>query len=145
MLRRNAFRLPRHPASVGLARRRVRDHLADWGHGPRDPALQDAVLLVSELATNVVRHGPSPRFGRGEHPQPEREFEVAVTALADGSCLIEVSDESQQEPRLRAVGEWEEAGRGLHLVENLAAAWGVWSRGRHGKTVWALIIADLGP
>lgn len=104
MLRRNAFRLPRHPASVGLARRRVRDHLADWGHGPRDPALQDAVLLVSELATNVVRHGPSPRFGSGEHPQPEREFEVAVTALADGSCLIEVSDESQQEPRLRAVG-----------------------------------------
>jgi anti-sigma regulatory factor (Ser/Thr protein kinase) len=149
VLRRNAFRLPRHPASVGLARRRVRDHLADWGHGPRDPALQDAELLVSELATNVVRHGSSPggpgRPGREHHPHPEREFEVAVTALADGSCLIEVSDESQQEPRLRAVGEWEEAGRGLRLVENLAAAWGVWSRGRHGKTVWALIIADLGP
>ena len=70
---------------------------------------------------------------------------AAGSALADGSCLIEVSDESQQEPRLRAVGEWEEAGRGLHLVENLAAAWGVWGRGRHGKTVWALIIADLGP
>ena len=70
MLRRNSFRLPRHPASVGLARRRVRDHLADWGHGPDDPALHDAVLLVSELATNVVRHGPL----------LEREFEVAVTA-----------------------------------------------------------------
>ncbi|MFC8240798.1 ATP-binding protein [Streptomyces chartreusis] len=145
MSRRNAFRLPRHPASVGLARRRVRDHLADWGHGPRDPALQDAVLLVSELATNVVRHGTAPGFGSREHPQPEREFEVAVTALADGACLIEVSDGSRQEPRLRAVGEWEEAGRGLHVVENLAAAWGVWSRGRHGKTVWALILADPGP
>ncbi|MFD0005759.1 ATP-binding protein [Streptomyces sp. NPDC127178] len=132
MLRRNAFRLPRHPASVGLARRRVRDHLADWGHGPRDAALGDAVLLVSELATNVVRHGPL----------LEREFEVAVTALADGSCLIEVSDEGQHAPRLRSVGESEEAGRGLHLVENLAAAWGVWSRGRHGKTVWALVLAD---
>ncbi|MEU8847116.1 ATP-binding protein [Streptomyces sp. NPDC048564] len=132
MLRRNAFRLPRHPASVGLARRRVRDHLADWGHGPRDSALEDAVLLVSELATNVVRHGPL----------LEREFEVAVTALADGSCLIEVSDESQHAPRLRSVGESEETGRGLHLVENLAAGWGVWSRGRHGKTVWALVLAD---
>ncbi|WP_328879768.1 ATP-binding protein [Streptomyces sp. NBC_00299] len=132
MLRRNAFRLPRHPASVGLARRRVRDHLADWGHGQRDAALEDAVLLVSELATNVVRHGPL----------LEREFEVAVTALADGSCLIEVSDEGQYAPRLRSVGESEEAGRGLHLVENLAAAWGVWSRGRHGKTVWALVLAD---
>ena len=130
MLRRNSFRLPRHPASVGLARRRVRDHLADWGHGPDDPAVHDAVLLVSELATNVVRHGPL----------LEREFEVAVTALADGACLIEVSDEGRLGPRLRAVGEGEESGRGLHLVENLAAAWGVWS-GRHGKTVWALIPA----
>ncbi|GAB7103954.1 ATP-binding protein [Streptomyces phaeofaciens JCM 4814] len=129
MLRRNSFRLPRHPAAVGLARRRVRDHLADWGHGPDDRALADAVLVVSELATNVVRHGPL----------LEREFEVAVTALADGSCLIEVSDEGRLEPRLRVVGEWEEHGRGLHMVEHIATAWGVWSRGRHGKTVWALI------
>ncbi|WP_460068720.1 ATP-binding protein [Streptomyces sp. YKOK-I1] len=132
MLRRNSFRLPRHPASVGLARRRVRDHLADWGHGPDDRALTDAVLVVSELATNVIRHGPL----------QEREFEVAVTALADGSCLIEVSDEDRQEPRPRVVGEWEEHGRGLHLVEHLATAWGVWSRGRHGKTVWALLLAN---
>ncbi|MFI6566262.1 ATP-binding protein [Streptomyces sp. NPDC050534] len=132
MLRRNSFRLPRHPASVGLARHRVRDHLADWGHLPDDPALADAVLLVSELATNVVRHGPL----------LEREFEVAVTALADGSCLIEVSDEGRLEPRLRVVGDREEAGRGLHLVEHVAAAWGVWSRGRHGKTVWALVTAN---
>ena len=131
MSRRNSFRLPRHPASVGLARRRVRDHLAAWGHNADDPALADAVLLVSELATNVVRHGPL----------LEREFEVAVTALADGSCLIEVSDEGTTEPRLRSVGEWEEHGRGLHLVENIATAWGVWSRGRHGKTVWALVTA----
>lgn len=129
MLRRNSFRLPRHPASVGLARRRVRDHLAAWGHGDGDPALEDVVLVVSELATNVVRHGPL----------LEREFEVAVTALADGSCLVEVSDEGMAVPRLREVGEWEEAGRGLLLVEHLAVAWGLWSRGRHGKTVWALV------
>ncbi|MGW2236296.1 ATP-binding protein [Streptomyces sp. NPDC001759] len=134
MMRRNSFRLPRHPASVGLARRRVRDHLADWGHAPDDRALADAVLLVSELATNVVRHGPL----------LEREFEVAVTALADGSCLIEVSDEGRLEPRLRLVGESSESGRGLRLVESVAAAWGVWSRGRHGKTVWALVLAGAG-
>lgn len=92
----------------------------------------DAALLVSELATDVVRHGPF----------LEREFEVAVTALADGSCLIEVSDEDLLEPRLRTVGEGAETGRGLRLVENIATAWGVWSRGRHGKTVWALLMAD---
>jgi anti-sigma regulatory factor (Ser/Thr protein kinase) len=132
VLRRSAFRLPRHPASVGLARHRVRDHLAAWGHGPDTPAVDDALLLVSELATNVVRHGPL----------LEREFEVAVTALADGSCLLEVSDEGRAEPRLRIVREDDEAGRGLHLIETIAAAWGVWSRGAHGKTVWALISAN---
>ncbi|MFF9039954.1 ATP-binding protein [Streptomyces sp. NPDC014892] len=129
MLRRNSFRLPRHPASVGLVRRRVREHLVDWGHKEGSAALEDVVLVVSELATNVVRHGPL----------LEREFEVAVTALADGSCLIEVSDESTVVPRVREAGDWEEAGRGLWLVEHLAQAWGVWSRGRHGKTVWALL------
>ena len=87
------FRLPDRSS----VRRRVRDHLADWGHGPDDPALADAVLLVSELATNVVRHGPL----------LEREFEVAVTALADGSCLIEVSDEGRRNPGC----EWSARGR----------------------------------
>ena len=135
MVRRNSFRLPRHPASVGLARRRVRDHLADWGHSADDPALADVVLLVSELATNAVRHGPL--F--------EREFEVAVTALADGSCFIEVSDEGVAEPRMRPVTDWEETGRGLHLVENIAVAWGVWNRGRYGTTVWALVAAASTP
>ncbi|MDT0570404.1 ATP-binding protein [Streptomyces sp. DSM 3412] len=129
MLRRNSFRLPRHPASVGLARRRAREHLVDWGHKEGSAALEDIVLVVSELASNVVRHGPL----------LEREFEVAVTALADGSCLVEVSDEGTAVPRIREVGDWEETGRGLRLVEHLAAAWGVWSRGRHGKTVWALV------
>ncbi|MFS8200823.1 ATP-binding protein [Streptomyces sp. CWNU-52B] len=137
MLRRNSFRLPRHPASVGLARRRVRDHLSNWGHSAGEPAYEDAVLLVSELATNAVRHAPL----------LEREFEVAVTTLADGSCLIEVSDESPVQPRLRPAGEGEdrdeesEYGRGLRLVDGLTATWGVWSRGRHGKTVWALLPA----
>jgi len=136
VLRRNSFRLPRHPASVGLARRRVRDHLSNWGHSAGEQAFEDVVLLVSELATNAVRHGPL----------LEREFEVAVTVIADGSCLIEVSDESPVQPRLRVVGEYdEESGRGLTLVEHLTTAWGVWSRGRYGKTVWALVPAGVAP
>jgi anti-sigma regulatory factor (Ser/Thr protein kinase) len=136
VLRRNSFRLPRHPASVGLARRRVRDHLSDWGHSAGEQAFEDVVLLVSELATNAVRHAPL----------LEREFEVAVTTLADGSCLIEVSDESPAQPRLRPVRRAdEESGRGLRLVESLTTAWGVWSRGRNGKTIWALVPAPTVP
>ncbi|MDQ8704220.1 ATP-binding protein [Streptomyces sp. LHD-70] len=135
MLRRAAFRLPRHPASVGLARLRVRDHMTAWGHGAHTPAVADAALLVSELATLLVRHGPL----------REREFEVAVTVLADGTCFIEVSDESDTGPELRAgpgllVGlGGDDHGRSLQLVESVANAWGVWRRGPHGKTVWVLV------
>ncbi|WP_371669561.1 ATP-binding protein [Streptomyces sp. NBC_00289] len=139
MLRRNAFVLPRNPASVGLARRMVRDHLAEWGHTFDEPMLQDAVLVVSEPATDVVRRGAAaPGFPGLDKARPEREFEVAVTALADGSCLVEVSDEAGP-PRLRLVGAGEDADRGPRLVESVAAAWGVGSGGRYGKTVWAVV------
>ncbi|WP_190084530.1 ATP-binding protein [Streptomyces longisporoflavus] len=131
MLRRQAFRLPPHPASVSLARLRVHDHLAAWGHKEESAALDDAVLLVSELVTNAVCHGRV----------QEREFEVAVTVLSDGDCFIEVSDESPASPQLREMGPLEESGRGLRLLDNIAEAWGVWQRGRHGKTVWALVRA----
>ncbi|MFC8130082.1 ATP-binding protein [Streptomyces sp. NPDC057302] len=129
MLRRHAFRLPPHPASVSLARLRVHDHLAAWGHKEESGALEDAVLVVSELATNAVCHGDV----------LEREFEVAITVLADGDCFIEVSDESSGNPELRELGPWEESGRGLRLLDAVSEAWGVWQRGRHGKTVWALV------
>ncbi|NBE52683.1 ATP-binding protein [Streptomyces boluensis] len=135
MLRRDAFRLPRHPASVGLARLRVRAHLTAWGHRVGGRAVADAELLVSELATLLVRHGPL----------TEREFEVAATVLADGTCFLEVSDESDTGPELRAapglllgLGDADH-GRGLLLVESVANAWGVWRRGPHGKTVWVLV------
>lgn len=128
-MRRHVFRLPPHPASVSLARIRVRDHLAAWGHAQESRALHDVVLLVSELVTNAVCHGLV----------LEREFEVAVTVLADGDCFIEVSDESPTRPELREAGPLAEYGRGLRLLDTLTEAWGVWQRGRHGKTVWALV------
>jgi anti-sigma regulatory factor (Ser/Thr protein kinase) len=130
VLRRKTLRLPRHPASVGLARYRVRQHLAAWGHGTGDEITERVVLLASELAANVVRHGPI----------MEREFEMAVTARADGSCFIAVSDESSENPVLQETPtEEDERGRGLHLVDQLAQNWGVRNRGRHGKTVWAVV------
>ncbi|MFD8127703.1 ATP-binding protein, partial [Streptomyces mirabilis] len=42
-------------------------------------------------------------------------------------------------PRRARAGGGAPPPRGLHLVEGVAVAWGVWSRGRHGKTVWALV------
>ncbi|WP_436740318.1 ATP-binding protein [Streptomyces sp. BBFR102] len=142
MVRRKAFRLPRHPASVGEARQRTGDHLASWGHPPRSAIRDETVLLVSELAADTVLHGP----------RDEPDFEVAVTVLAHGSCLIEVSDGIPDEAALPtpdldpADGAPSPAtppdgilpGHAHTLVSAVSEAWGVRDRGRYGKTVWAL-------
>lgn len=133
-MRRDAFRVPRHPSSVGLARLRVCRHLAVCGHETGSEAADAALLVVSELVTNAVRHGPV----------LEREVEIAVTALYDGSCLVEVCDESTTVPRPRPTNRGqdghEESGRGLCLVGALSEAWGVARhRDGRGKTVWALL------
>ncbi|MFC9016072.1 ATP-binding protein, partial [Streptomyces albidoflavus] len=94
VLRRKAFRLPRHPASVGEARHRTGGHLASWGHPPRSAIREETVLLVSELAADTVLHGP----------RDEPDFEVAVTVLAHGSCLVEVSDGIPDEAVLGPAG-----------------------------------------
>jgi len=136
-VRRDAFRVPRHPSSVGLARLRVCRHLAVCGHETGGEAADAALLVVSELVTNAVRHGPV----------LEREVEIAVTALSDGSCLVEVRDESTAMPRPSSTtGGQDESGRGLHLVGALAEAWGVARhRDGRGKTVWALLPSPAPP
>lgn len=86
--------------------------------------LDDAVLLVSELVTNSVKHGGPP---------------VVVAVECDGEALrVRVRDGSPASPTPRSA-EWdEETGRGLALVESLSAAWGVDADG-DGKHVWFTI------
>lgn len=84
--------------------------------------LHDAVLLASELATNAVVHARS-------------SFEVAVSTEGD-RLRIEVSDADPGVPQVQWVPAGATSGRGLLIVETLAAAWGVQPREGGGKTVW---------
>jgi two-component sensor histidine kinase len=90
---------------------------------------ESVVLIVSELLTNAIRHGPT----------SEQGFEVVVTVLPDGICVIEVSDSEQSMPAQGTPGDADESGRGLRMVAALADTWGVRHRGRFGKTVWAVL------
>jgi anti-sigma regulatory factor (Ser/Thr protein kinase) len=101
-------------------RRIVRAALTSWGH----PDLADtAQLLLTELATNALRHAHGPDIG------------VRVR-LRDNCCLIEVNDGSPSTPVPRCAGPDDENGRGLLLVESLAVAWGV---SGDGTTTWCTI------
>ncbi len=93
--------------------------------GPGHPCGDVAVLLVSELFGNSVRHGGSGVAGE--------TVTVAVRA-GDGVVRVEVADRSgPRVPELRPADHAAEGGRGLRLVAGLAARWG-WRR-RGGQTV----------
>jgi anti-sigma regulatory factor (Ser/Thr protein kinase) len=82
----------------------------------------DACLLVSELVTNSIRHADQP---------PGAPLSIRTFAL-DGVVRVEVEDRGQGAVSRRADGG--EGGFGLHLVELLAARWGV--NQAHGTLVW---------
>ncbi|UIX35624.1 MEKHLA domain-containing protein [Streptomyces sp. GQFP] len=110
--------LPATASSVPAGRTFVSETLAAWD------CLQqtgDARLLVSEILTNAVQHAQGPLV---------LHLRRTVTELA-----VEISDLSPHLPQPRLAAHDEESGRGLILVETLAAGWGVRPDER-GKTTW---------
>jgi anti-sigma regulatory factor (Ser/Thr protein kinase) len=108
-------------ASVTHARHVARDVAADLA-----PEVGDRLqLVVSELASNAVRHAHTP---------------FCLTISADPTVRVEVADGNAAFPRPGTPDPWGEGGRGLMLVAACAQSWGV-NRLGTGKVVWA----DLGP
>ena len=104
------FTLPVGDASVPTARRTVRD-LLRWAPLPED-LRHAALLIVSELVTNAVRHAA--RWSR----------EIGVEVRLDGrQLLLAVADGHPHRPTALAVAPGHEhtGGRGLLLVTHLAA------------------------
>lgn len=114
--------LPGVTASVPAARRFVRETLTAWQLGT---LVEQAALVVSELATNAVLHARS-------------ELVVRLATDGSGGLRVEVLDGSANVPHPRSYGEASTTGRGLGIVRDLARAWGVDEQpGRDGKVVWA--------
>jgi anti-sigma regulatory factor (Ser/Thr protein kinase) len=90
------------------------------------PVVDDAILCVSELATNALLHSASGDGG---------EFEVTVQ-LGQSSVRVAVSDDgSPDKPAARVFDDTSEHGRGLALVTLVASDWGE-SGDEKGRTVW---------
>ena len=111
--------LPAELESASAARRFVGSILRDWDC---DPIADSALLLVSELVTNAVLHARS-------------RLDV-VLRLAEDRLRVEVHDESQAQPTRKYYSPQAGTGRGLMLVEQLAAHWGVEPIDGDGKWVW---------
>ncbi len=124
-------RFPGLANQIRHARRFVARQLGDC------PELATATLLTSEIATNAVTHSSS--------GAPGGKFEVVVYTAA-GWTRVEVRDLGSPElprPQHRDPYDVSEHGRGLDLVEALAAKWGVDARADGlGRTVWFELVWD---
>ena len=110
----------------------VRDwiaHAIAQHDGPADPA--DAALVVSELFTNAVLHGPG------------GQVLVAHILWRDGARIVVGDGGGTTTPQLRQTARSEEGGRGLHLVDMIAAAWGQFRLGS-AQVVWCDLANPLG-
>jgi anti-sigma regulatory factor (Ser/Thr protein kinase) len=111
-----------------LARLLAAHQLTEWGHPRGTQAHDTVVLVVAELAANAVLHGRV----------PGRDFALSLSHdESRGVVRIEVTDTHPAQPARLAPGPDEDGGRGLLLVDELAADWGVDDRLGPGKTVWA--------
>jgi anti-sigma regulatory factor (Ser/Thr protein kinase) len=114
----------RGPAAPSQARRFVTDTLRQWElHELIDPAN----LIVSELATNAVVHARSGFTVSLNHDGP-----VVRIAVGDGAGGI---------PHRGVAGTDAPRGRGLPIIEAVAARWGHLALDR-GKLVWAELSGD---
>lgn len=114
-------RLPSRPESAATARRLTSCVvLRQWALSPQ--TAEYAVLLVSELVGNAVRHTGARVFG-------------LRMVRRRGWIRVEVRDPSRGLPCLMPVREMDVSGRGLFLVDKLSDRWGVDLLPR-GKTTW---------
>jgi anti-sigma regulatory factor (Ser/Thr protein kinase) len=102
-------RLGAGPAAAGEARRQVRAAIRDWG-APVDPDV--AVLLASELVTNAIMH------------ETGQAITLGIRCFSD-RLRVDVYDTCRSFPPTPPACPGDaETGRGLVLVDTLAADWG---------------------
>ncbi|MFF3459265.1 SpoIIE family protein phosphatase [Streptomyces sp. NPDC002730] len=109
------------PEALRSARHMIRAATGAWGARERSDEIE---LAADEMITNALMHTDGGAI-----------VTIRVLSGVERRLRVEVEDRSSALPRRRDAGESGVSGRGLMLVDRLAEAWGVESRGS-GKCVW---------
>jgi anti-sigma regulatory factor (Ser/Thr protein kinase) len=104
------------PESARIARDALRDRV---GSAVPLKSLQDLELVVTELVTNSVRHGPG------------LPFRLRLEVTDEGVIRGEVEDQGNGGVAIRDMEE--NGGAGLRIVDALTDKWGVYEGSTH---VW---------
>lgn len=119
------------PAATRSAREFTATALRGW---QLDALIQDAVMIASELAANAIRHAVPAATGVARAVP----VELAWWHRADELTCV-VTDASTDPPVLAPPDLGAESGRGLQIVDALAAAWGWTLLSDTEKAVWAAL------
>lgn len=122
-------------AAIATAPSCARGHVRAVAHEWGLPGLADtAELLASELVTNAVQASERLRIRADLAVVPVVRLWVISNRL---SMVIHVWDASDDMPIRHDAGPDETGGRGLMIIDSLAADWGSY-REATGKVVWAV-------
>jgi anti-sigma regulatory factor (Ser/Thr protein kinase) len=120
------LRVDPDPASAATVRRAVGESLD--ASGLPAPVIDDAVLIATELLGNSLRHADA---------LPSGELRVSWDVDGDGVVVRVTDGGGGQLPHVRNTRADATTGRGLRIVDALAAEWGVESQPDGATTVWA--------
>jgi serine/threonine-protein kinase RsbW len=122
--------VPSQPSSAAVVRRCIADDLGDSGL-PED-LLCDVVLVATELLSNALRHAAS---------LPENDL-VICWSVDGKSVRLKVTDGGgRHSPHIRYPGPRDTTGRGLSIINSLAAEWGV-EEHNESTSVWVTLHAS---
>jgi len=125
-----SFVLLRDPGQVAMTRCLIRAALE---HRELGTYADDTATIASELVTNAIQHattGIADKIG------------VTLMRVWDGEAVaVVVTDPSPVPPVRRDATAADEHGRGLRLVEALAAHW-AWNPEDAGKAVYAIVTRE---
>lgn len=93
--------------------------------GAPSDTIEVVELLVSEIASNCIRHTDS-------------AFELTIARDTD-EIRVEATDLGYGTPTRRSPAVTDLSGRGLQIVDMLSASWGYEPHAPSGKTVWFTI------
>ncbi len=119
------IRLPAAPESASQVRHRIASDLSRLTIAPS--VIDDVVLVVTELVSNAIRHA---------QPLPGGEMTVAWEIDPAGVTVRVTDGGAPSQPEVQHPSARDVSGRGLALVEALAARWGI-DDAPGATTVWA--------
>ena len=115
------MRLPFTPASVSVARQRLKTWMGE--NGGAGEAVEDARVIISELVANSIRHAT---------PLSDGQIHVSWVLEPRGIDLSVTDGGSTTRPHKVNAPSSALAGRGMAIVETLAQEW--WSERTSSRT-----------